>query len=280
MRNEEIIERPADQTTITRRYTEEAIQFIEANKEKPFFLYLAHNMPHVPIFASKDFDKSKRGLYGDVVEEIDWGVGQILEKLTELKLAANTLVVFTSDNGPWLTYNEQGGSAGLLRGGKGSTWEGGMREPIIFWWPGRIKPGVVTDIGSTMDLFTTASLIAGAGVPKDRVIDGLDLRPALFGTGPSPRQIMFYYRGTKVYAVRKGCYKAHFYTKPAYGKNRQETHHNPPLLFHLGHDPSEKYDISSKHSQVIADIQNELDKHLAELVVGEDQLVKRIEKAQ
>lgn len=280
MRNEEIIERPADQTTITRRYTEEAIQFIEANKEKPFFLYLAHNMPHVPIFASTDFDKSKRGLYGDVVEEIDWGVGQILEKLTELKLAANTLVVFTSDNGPWLTYNEQGGSAGLLRGGKGSTWEGGMREPIIFWWPGRIKPGVVTDIGSTMDLFTTASLIAGAGVPKDRVIDGLDLRPALFGTGPSPRQIMFYYRGTKVYAVRKGCYKAHFYTKPAYGKNRQETHHDPPLLFHLGHDPSEKYDISSKHSQVIADIQNELDKHLAELVVGEDQLVKRIEKAQ
>ena len=278
MRDEEIIERPADQNTITKRYNEKAVQFIEENKSRPFFLYLAHNLPHVPLFASKDFkDKSLRGLYGDVVEEIDWGVGRILDTLRREGLAENTFVIFTSDNGPWLIFNEHGGSAGLLREGKGCTFEGGMREPCIMWWPGRIKPGVVHDMGATMDVYTTILTLAGAEVPSDRVVDGLDLSPVLFGTGPSPRRTMFFYRGAKLYAVRKGPYKAHFFTRSAYGRDK-EVRHDPPLLYHLGHDPSEKYDISKAHPEVIADIQKEVASHRANLTPGEDQLAKRIPK--
>jgi len=277
MRNEEIIERPANQHTLTKRYTQEAISFIRRSKHKPFFLYFAHTFPHVPLFASEKFDgKSLRGLYGDVVEELDWSLGKVLQTLKDEALAENTLVVFTSDNGPWLNKEQFGGSAGLLREGKGCTWEGGMREPCIMWWPGKIKPGVVGDIGSTMDLFTTVLRLAGASVPIDRVIDGVDLRPVLFGTGPSPRSVMFYYRGTKLYAVRKGPYKAHFFTKPAYGRNIEETKHDPPLLYNLAHDPSEKFDVSQDHPEIIADIRKEVEQHQAGMVPGEDQLAKTI----
>ncbi|MHC4433324.1 MAG: sulfatase/phosphatase domain-containing protein, partial [Planctomycetota bacterium] len=157
------------------------------------------------------------------------------------------------------------------------TYEGGMREPCITWWPGRIKPGVVNDMGATMDVYTTILTLAGAEVPSDRVVDGLDLSPVLFGTGPSPRKTMFYYRGAKIYAVRKGQYKAHFFTKPAYGKGKEERH-DQPLLFHLGHDPSEKHDIARDHPEVIRDIKKEVALHLANLTLGEDQLAKRIEK--
>jgi arylsulfatase A len=147
--NEKVVERPVDQTTITQRYTDEAIKFIGSNKNKPFFLYLAHSMPHMPLFRTKNFEnRSARGLYGDVIEELDANVGRLLDTLRQLKLERNTLVVFTSDNGPWALFDEQGGSAGLLRGAKGGTYEGGMREPTIFWQPGTIKPGVVTVIGS------------------------------------------------------------------------------------------------------------------------------------
>src|SRR5690606_30568634 len=140
LRNTKIVERAAEQHTITKRYTEEAISFIKKHKDQPFFVYLAHNLPHIPLFASKDFEgKSKRGLYGDVISEIDHGVGQILTELKTDGLDKNTIVVFTSDNGPWLAYKTHGGSAGLLRAGKGTTWEGGMREPCIFWSPGKIK---------------------------------------------------------------------------------------------------------------------------------------------
>ncbi len=157
-RNEDLIERPADQTTLTRRYTEQAVKFIHEHKGGPFFLYLAHTFPHVPLFASGKFQgQSRRGLYGDVVEEIDWSVGQVLDALRREGLDRNTLVFFTSDNGPWLTQGEAGGSAGPLRDGKGSTWEGGMREPGIAWWPGRVPAGVVTrELACTMDLFTTS----------------------------------------------------------------------------------------------------------------------------
>ena len=276
MRNEEIIERPANQKTLTKRYTQEAINFIKQNKDNPFFLYFPHTFPHVPLFASKDFrGKSVRGLYGDVVEELDWSVGQVLKTVREQGLAENTLIVFTSDNGPWLIKQIYGGSAGLLREGKGSTWEGGMREPTIFWWPGKIKPGIVTDMGSTMDLFTTACKLAGAEIPNDRIIDGVDLRPALFGTGKSPRNVMFFYRGTKLYAVRKGQYKAHFITKPAYGGKKQETKHDPPLLYHLGHDPSEKFDIAQDHPEIIKEIKQIVAEHEKNLIRGEDQLAKR-----
>jgi len=276
MRDEQIVERPADQTTITRRYTEEAVKFITANKDRPFFCYLAHNLPHVPLFASKKYlGTSTRGLYGDVLEEIDAGVGQILQTLRDLKIDGKTLVVFTSDNGPWLIFNEHGGSAGLLRDGKGSTFDGGMREPALFWWPGKVVPGVVQDMGSTMDIFTTCATLAGAKLPADRVIDGVDLSDALFGTGKSPRETMFFYRGAQLYAVRHGRFKAHFTTKPAYGGNQPETH-DPPLLYHLGHDPSEKYNVAAEHPDVIAKIREIAESHRQTLKPGEPQLQKRL----
>jgi arylsulfatase A len=194
------------------------VRFIERSKDRPFFLYLAHTMVHVPLFCSDDFcGKGPRGLYGDALEEIDWSVGRVLDTLKREKLADNTFVVFTSDNGPWLTFNLLGGSAGLLREGKGCTFEGGMREPCITWWPGTIQPGVVREIGCTMDLFTTMVKLAGGEVPADRIIDGLDLSPVLFAKGPSPRNTVFFYRGVRLHAVRKGSFKAHFITQSGYG---------------------------------------------------------------
>jgi arylsulfatase A len=277
LRDTREIERPANQHTITRRYTEEAVQFIRANRDKPFFLYLAHNMPHVPLFTSKAFaNKSLRGLYGDVVAEIDWSVGQVLDVLRKEKLASRTLVAFTSDNGPWLIFDQLGGSAGLLRGGKGSTWEGGMREPCLMWWPGVIKGGsVCTDLASTMDLYTTGISLAGGKVPKDRIVDGVDLTPVLKGTGSSPRQSMFFYRGTRLFAVRKGPYKAHFLTQAGYGQARPEKH-GVPLLFQLEHDPSEKYNVARAHPEVLAEIAKLVEDHQAKLKRGKDQLVQRI----
>ncbi|MFQ5731221.1 MAG: sulfatase-like hydrolase/transferase, partial [Planctomycetaceae bacterium] len=183
--------------------------------------------------------------------------------LKKHKLDKSTIVWFTSDNGPWLIFKEHGGSAGLLRGGKGSTWEGGMREPAIVWWPGRIQPGVVSqELAGTMDIYTTSLKLAGAKIPEDRVVDGVDLSPVLFGTGKSPRKTMFFYRGTKIMAVRKGWFKAHFATRPGYGARKAEVH-DPPLLFHLGHDPGEKHNVAKAHPGVIAEIRKEVERHLA-----------------
>ncbi|MEN6498278.1 MAG: sulfatase [Thermoguttaceae bacterium] len=272
MRDDQIVERPADQTTITRRYTEETIRLIKANKDKPFFIYLAHNLPHVPLFASDAFHgRSSRGLYGDVVEEIDTGVSRILGTLAELGLDRRTLVVFTSDNGPWLTFNELGGSAGLLRDGKGSTWEGGMREPGIFWWPGTIRPAVVQDLGSTLDLLPTLTKLAGGEPPTDRTLDGVDISPALLGTGPSPRKLMFYYRDTQLYAVRKGPYKAHLVTRSSYGKDKA-VKHDPPLVYHLGQDPSEQFNVADKYPDVVADLLKEVELHRAGMKPAKSQL--------
>jgi arylsulfatase A-like enzyme len=276
MRNDEIVERPANQTTITRRYTEEVIHFIEQNRENPFFVYMAHSLPHVPLFRSPEFEnRSLRGLYGDVVEEIDWSVGQILDALDRLNLGGNTLVVFTSDNGPWLTFDQMGGSAGLLRGGKGGTYEGGMREPTIFHWPGRIQPEVVAQLGSTMDLLPTFVSLASAELPSDRTLDGFDLSPALLGTGPSPREDMFYYRGTELFAVRHGAYKAHFITQPEY-TGEGPTRHDPPLLFNLDVDPSEKYDLSGELPQVIEELTAIARAHQATVQPVTNQLERRL----
>ncbi len=276
MRNEEVIERPADQTTLTTRYTDEAIRFIGANRNRPFFLYLAHSMPHMPLFRSPEFaGKSQRGLYGDVIEELDANVGRVLDTLRRLKLDRNTLVVFTSDNGPWAVFNEQGGSAGLLRGAKGGTYEGGMREPAIIWQPGTIKPAVVTDIGSTLDLLPTFCTQAGAKAPADRVLDGYDLSAVLHGKGRSPRQTMFYWRGSKLYAVRHGSFKAHFITKSEYG-GEPAVAHDTPALYNLDHDPSEKYDVARKHPEVIAEIRRIADAHKQAIPPVENQLDKRL----
>jgi len=276
IRNTEVIERPANQTTITKRYSEEAVKFIRENKEEPFFVYLAHNLPHIPLFASEEFrGSSKRGLYGDVVEEIDYGVGQIVAALEEEGIADNTILVFTSDNGPWLPFKTHGGSAGLLKAGKGTTWEGGMREPCIFWGPGQVEPAVVSGLGSTMDLFTTFSSMAGVALPEDRVIDGIDLSATLLSNEPSPRQSILYYRGPEVYAARLGDFKAHFVTQGEYGQFGEREVHETPLLYNLSHDPSEQYNVAEDHPEVIAEIEAMVREHRDNLTIGEDQLAER-----
>jgi arylsulfatase A len=274
-RGDEIIERPADQSTLTKRYTEEACQFIAANKNEPFFLYFAHTFPHVPLFASKDFKgKSPRGLYGDVVEEIDWSVGQILTELKKAGVAENTLVFFTSDNGPWLTQDGMGGSAGLLREGKGSTWEGGMREPAIAWWPGKIRMGQTEHAPArSMDLLPTLVKLAGGKPPQDRELDGVNIAPVLLGSGNNPSDTVFYYRGAKLFAVRKGPFKAHFFTQSAYGDDKPEAQ-DPPLLFNLEKDPSERFNVAQDQPKALAEIIAVKEQHKAKLAVAPSQLDK------
>lgn len=197
---ETVVEHMPDQSTLTTRYTERAIQFITANRDQPFFIYLAHAMPHVYLHVSDRFrGRSERGLYGDVIMEIDWSVGEIRSTLEELGIDDNTLIVFTSDNGPWLPYGIDGGSAGPLRGGKGSVYEGGMRVPAIFWWPGRIAAGQTTsEIAANMDLLPTFAELADAQLSSDRVIDGRSLWPLLSGTSErGPHDAFFYFLGRR-----------------------------------------------------------------------------------
>ena len=258
----ETVERPADQSTITRRYTERALAFIETNRDQPFFLYLPHSMPHVPLFRSESFvGRSAAGIYGDVIEEIDWSVGQVIGKLRELDLDEKTLVVFASDNGPWLVFETHAGSAGLLNQGKGTTWDGGMRVPALFWWPGTIEPATVMDIGTTMDVFTTVVGLVGGELPEDRPIDGLDLSPVLFATDPSPRDVVPYYRYNELYAIRKGWFKAHFITQGEYGMGPERTVHDPPLLYHLGDDPGERFDLAQDHPDALQDLIDEANRY-------------------
>jgi arylsulfatase A len=272
IRNTEVIERPADQHTVTRRYAEEAARFIREHQDQPFFVYLPHTMPHVPLFASKDFDgTSRRGLFGDVVEELDKAVGTVLDTIRETGLAEKTLVIFTSDNGPWLTQGEQGGSAGLLRDGKGSTWEGGMREPAIAWRPGIVPAGMASaELASTLDLLPTFCALAGIEVPQDRPLDGYNITPSLTG-GKSPRREMLYYRAYDLMAARLGPWKAHFMTQTGYGQPQPEKH-DPPLLFHLEIDPGEHYNVAASHPQVLAEIQRLVDKHRAGMQPAPSQL--------
>lgn len=280
LRGEEEIERPADQRTITRRYTEESVKKINELKDGPFFLYLAHSLPHIPLFRAPEFkNRSAAGIYGDVIEEIDWSVGEIVGALKEADVEKRTLVVFTSDNGPWLTFDTHGGTAGLLRDGKGSTWEGGQRVPTVMSWPGKLAPGIISGMGSTLDLLPTFVSLAGGTAPDDRAMDGHDLSPALLGTGPSPRETMFFYQGAQLYAVRKGPYKAHFTTYTSYVK-QQPVPHDPPLLYHLDHDPSERFNISAKHPGIVKEVKALAEAHRESVEPVEDQLAKRIGGAQ
>ena len=274
MRDSQVIEKPAQQATLTKRYTQEAVRFIESRRAQRFFLYFAHTFPHTPLFRSETFrERSPRGIYGDVVEELDWSVGQVLAALDRNGLADNTLVIFTSDNGPWLIFNEHGGSAGPLREGKGSTWEGGMRVPAIFRWPKSIEPAVVRDIGSTLDLAPTIAKLAGTALPGDRTYDGFDLSETLLLGKPSPRQEVYYYRAGELFAIRSGPWKAHFWTQTGYTEPAP-VKHDPPLLFHLEHDPGERYDVSGAHRDVIERMQR-LAQAQAGMERGENQLSKQ-----
>jgi arylsulfatase A len=198
------------QSRIVERYTDEAVKFITESKDKPFLLYLPHTAIHTPIFPGEKFrGKSNNGQVGDWIEELDWSTGRVLETLRELKLAENTLVIFTSDNGPWLIKGKDSGSAGALRGGKGSTWEGGMRVPTIAWWPGKITPSTSVDtVAGTIDLLPTAVVLAGGTVPDQPLIDGRDISPLLFGkTTEAAREAHYYFSGYTLEAVRQGAWK-------------------------------------------------------------------------
>jgi arylsulfatase A len=277
MRDTTIIERPADQNTITKRYTEEALKFIDENNEEPFFLYLAHTMPHVPLFASEEFrGKSERGLYGDVVEELDWSVGQILDYLREEELDKNTLVVFTSDNGPWTVLHQHGGSAGPLYGAKATSYEGGMREPAIFWWPEKIKPAVITGIGSTLDLLPTISELTGAALPNDRIYDGYDLSTVLTEGKESPRNEFFYYHGIRLFAARKGDYKLYYYQNNPNGYPERLKKLEKYQLYNIQHDPSERFDLADQHPEIIEEIEDMVKEHKSQLQPVESQLDLRI----
>ena len=271
MRNGDIVERPADQTTITRRYTDEAIAFIREQKARPFFLYLAHNLPHVPLFRSKEFEgRSARGVYGDVIEEIDHNVGRVFETLRELKLDRDTYVVFLSDNGPWEPYREHGGSAGLLRGAKGTTWEGGVRVPAIFWRPGAVEPGVVRGIGSELDLLPTFARLAGANLPSGRVLDGVDLSGTLLKGTASPRDVVYYYWNATLTGVRRGPFKLHRALQPAGGGGPATP--GPWELYDLEQDPSEKFNLAEKRPDVVRELTTLADNHDRTVERGENQI--------
>ena len=269
MENFDIIERPVDQTTITSRYVDKTLQLINNYKNDNFFIYLSHNLPHIPLYASKRFlGKSKRGLYGDVIEEIDYGVGLIINELKKLNLDKKTIVVFTSDNGPWLVYKSHSGSAGLLRNGKGTTWEGGVRVPTIFWGA-NIKPGLINEIGSTLDIYTTFLALAKIDTQKNMIVDGYDLSETLLRKKESQRDEMFFYKGDELFAVRLGDFKLHLKTTDWFKEPKK---HNPPLLFNLNIDPSEKFNISSKNPKKVKEILELIKVHNLRLVRGKNQL--------
>ncbi len=249
MRDTEIIEAPVDQSTITRRYTEEAVRFITSHKDRPFFLYLPHTMPHFPLHAGTAFEgRSEHGKYSDVVEELDWSTGEILNLVSELGLDEQTLVIFTSDNG-----GTSRGSNAPLKGGKGSTWEGGMRIPCVMRWPGTIPAGTVCrELATTMDFLPTFTLLAGGSPPSDRVIDGRDIRPLLRGEPgtASPYEAFFYYYMEQLQAVRSGRWKLHL---PIEDK-RKGWHGEPYViggeLYDLEDDPGEKNNVIAQHPEI------------------------------
>ena len=250
MRNEKIVERPADQTTLIERYTDEAITFIRTNKDKPFFLYLPHTMPHIPLFVSDEFyfEGVKRA-YTTTIEQIDFSVGRVFAALKEAGVDDNTLVVYTSDNGPWLSKKHHAGCALPLRDGKFSTYEGGMREPCIMRWPGRIPAGTeCNQMCGTIDLLPTFARLAGAEVPSDRVIDGKDILPLMAGTrgARSPHEAFYYYRGMNLEAVRSGRWKLRRIKKTT-------------ELYDLENDIGEKNNLANAHPQIVRGLTNRME---------------------
>ncbi len=202
----QVVEYPVVQATLTRRYTERAVRFIQDNKTRPFFLYLAHAMPHKPLACSEQqYQKSGHGLYADVMAELDAGIGVVLQTLHDAGVDDNTLVFFTSDNGPWF-----GGSTGGLRGMKASSWEGGYRVPLIARWPGKIPAGHTSDQPAVMmDVFATVLQTTGAKMPDDRVLDGRNILPMLTGDAASPHEVIFGHQGEKLATVRDARWKLH-----------------------------------------------------------------------
>jgi arylsulfatase A-like enzyme len=259
-----VVQTQPDQRQLTTQYTERAVNFVEKNRDRPFFLYVPHSMPHVPLFVSDEYaGKTKRGLFGDVIAEIDGSVGRILDALKRHGLDDNTLVIFSSDNGPWLSYGDHAGSAGPLREGKATAFEGGVRVPALFRWPGKLPAGaVVREPAMTIDMLPTLAKLAGAGLPANHVLDGKDIGPLVRAepNAKTPHEALYFYWNRQLQAVRSGQWKLHFphaYTaitedrggggRP--GKYRQER--IELSLFDLETDPAETKNVAAAHPDVV-----------------------------
>ncbi len=258
----EIVDFNPDQRYFTRQFTEAATAYIEEYRDEPFFVLVTHPMPHIPLYASPEFEgRSAAGVYGDVIEEIDWSVGQLRAKLAELGLADNTFVFFTSDNGPWLDYAAHGGSAGALREGKFTTFEGGMRVPAIAAWPGRIEPGRVQDgVLTALDFLPTLAALAGAELPADRILDGAEMRTLILKGGPAPQRTIAYFGFAGLEAIRVGDWKLKL---PGKGRNKQLIELDWPgafpdhglMLFNLADDPGERNNLAQSHPEKVAELE-------------------------
>ena len=252
----------AGQDEVTRRYTEAAVRFITRNKENPFFLYFPHTAVHTPLHPGPNFKgRSANGTYGDWVEEVDWSVGQVLDLLRQLKIEEKTLFIFSSDNGPWLTQGRNGGVAGPLRGGKGGTFEGGVRVPTIARWPGRVPAGTSCDaVAGNIDLLPTFVALAGGTVPADRKIDGRDISPLLLGqTNASPREAHYYFAGNQLQAVRAGPWKLAITAQQEHmSKGEGKDEPDGQRLYNLERDLGEKTNVAAQNPEVV--------KHLQQLV--------------
>ncbi len=263
VRDTEIVEYAADQSTLTKRYTEEAVKFIRAHQDGPFFVYLPHTMIHFPLAASSDFKgKSTQGLLGDAIEEIDWSVGQIMATLKELKLDNNTLVIFTSDNGP------AGRAAPPFRGNKTTTWEGGVREPCIMRWPGKIPAGTACEqIAGNIDMLPTFAKLTGGDLPKDRVIDGRDITPLMFDAQPGPvRDTQLYFAGNSTLsAIRQGQWKLFLTKDQGGGKGKAVADTADFTLYDLATDLGETKDLSAEHPEIVAKLKSEATERDAEI---------------
>jgi arylsulfatase A-like enzyme len=267
-----------DQNHLTTWYTEHAVRFIEKNKDRPFLIYLPHSMVHVPLYVSDKFrGKSQRGLFGDVVMEIDWSVGQIMETLRTHKLDENTMVLFTADNGPWLSYGDHAGSAGPLREGKGTMFDGGCREPTVMWWPGKIPAGTVCkEPAMTIDILPTIAHLVGAQLP-DHPIDGKNIWPLIAGEAgaTSPQEAYYFYYGSQLQAVRMGKWKLHFPHDYRTLSGRQGGTGGIPVpydqakiglsLFDLEADIGETTNVADQHPDIVARMKEMGDRMRADL---------------
>lgn len=278
MRGEEVVEYPADQTTLTKRYTEESIKFIREHKDRPFFVYLPHAMVHAPLAASDQFKgKSQSGLLGDAIEELDWSVGEIMATLKELQIDEQTLVIFTSDNGA------AAGSSAPWRGKKGSSFEGGVREPCLMRWPGQIPAGsTCNEIAGNIDMLPTIAKLIGVEPAKDRMLDGLDITALLFdpASGPVRDTHLYFTARQSLAAIRQGNWKLFLESPTSNGskkkapkKNKKQTGSNEesssetsgPLLYDLATDPGETSNVASENPEVVAQLRQEADRRLTEI---------------
>jgi len=280
MKNDSVVELNPDQHYLTKRYADYSVDFIKRNKEKPFFLYLAHSMPHIPIYASPKFEgKNEAGLYGDVIAEIDWSVGQVVKALKKAGVYKNTIIIFTSDNGPWIKYGKHGGSAGPLRDGKGSAFEGGQRVPCIISWPKHITAGSQSDkVVTALDILPTLMNIVGGDLPKEK-IDGNDVTELLTANpnAEGHKEPFFYISGKKIKGVRQGDWKLmlpHRYPKLVEpgkeGKKGITKGTNIELsLFNLKDDIGETTNLADKHPEIVTELKLLMDNFKEEIKENE-----------